>query len=384
MTVAAYDPGLQQVEPYRSRTTADLIEWAQAADAAHRVANMLCVTSFVPEEFRGKPAETAAAILAGNELGFSPISSLNAFHIIKGRAAPNALALRAVCQSAGHEFDLVESTPARAVMKARRRGTDRWQTVTWDIQRAQRLNYLGRKQWIEQPQSMLVARVTSEAARLVGADAIMGIPYSYEELLDMDPVGAVDGAGGSAEGSVPPAPARRRRSTAARPALAPSAAVGASPVTPGPTGRPPLPGEDTAPQAAEPQPTTDQLAEEADTIRAAEEEHADEIVAAMAELIDSTRPEDDEAYDPTEPDPATETAPAPEKAADAPPAKTVNMKRLFALLREADIGDRHEYASGVLKRQVTSYSQLSQADVDELVDNIEAITTDDEPPEETE
>ncbi len=53
------------------------------------------------------------------------------------------------------------------------------------------------------------------------------------------------------------------------------------------------------------------------------------------------------------------------------------MKRLFALLREADVGDRHQYASGVLHRSVETYTTLTAADVETLIGNLEAITQDD-------
>ena len=38
--------------------------------------------------------------------------------------------------------------------------------------------------WKKQPGAMLVARATSEACRLVAADAILGIGYSSEEIAD--------------------------------------------------------------------------------------------------------------------------------------------------------------------------------------------------------
>jgi hypothetical protein len=37
-----------------------------------------------------------------------------------------------------------------------------------------------------QPRNMLIARATAEVARLIAADAILGIPYVTEELEDAD------------------------------------------------------------------------------------------------------------------------------------------------------------------------------------------------------
>jgi hypothetical protein len=42
----------------------------------------------------------------------------------------------------------------------------------------------GKENWQNQPQAMLLARATAECARLIAADAILGIPYAAEELRD--------------------------------------------------------------------------------------------------------------------------------------------------------------------------------------------------------
>lgn len=163
-----------------------LAAWAESATAAHRVATSLVQTSFVPEAFRGKAHEATAAILAGAEVGLSPMASLRSFDVIQGTAAPRAMTLRAVVQSRGHELVLVESTATRAIVKGRRRGEEAWQQSTWTIERATKLGVTGKPNWKNQPAAMLVARATAECARLVASDAILGIPYASEELDDGD------------------------------------------------------------------------------------------------------------------------------------------------------------------------------------------------------
>ena len=106
-----------------------LIDWARSADAAYSLAERLCATSFVPSQFKGKPVEAAAAMLAGSEVGLSPMASLRAFDVIQGVAAPRALTMRAIAQSKGHEFITDEATPAKVRMRGRRRGTSEWQEV---------------------------------------------------------------------------------------------------------------------------------------------------------------------------------------------------------------------------------------------------------------
>jgi hypothetical protein len=182
--ITTYQPQTASLADYQSAAVHRLGEWAQSADAAYKVAERLVQTSFVPVAFRGKPIEATAAILAGTEVGLSPMSALRAFDVIQGQAAPRAITLRAIVQSYGHEVVLVESTGTRCRMKGRRRGSSEWQTVTWTMDRARDLGLASKDGWKKQPAAMLMARATSELCRLIAADAILGIGYSSEEVVD--------------------------------------------------------------------------------------------------------------------------------------------------------------------------------------------------------
>lgn len=172
------------VADYQTRAVQRLGEWAQSAEAAFLIADRLVQSSFVPAAFKGKPIEAAAAILAGSEIGLSPMAALRSFDVIQGQAAPRAITLRAVVQSFGHEVNLVESTSTRCVMRGKRRGSSEWQTVQWTIDRAKDLGLTSKDGWKKQPTAMLMARATSELCRLIAADAILGIGYTTEELND--------------------------------------------------------------------------------------------------------------------------------------------------------------------------------------------------------
>ncbi len=169
------------VEKYEGHA---LITWAESANAAYGIAERLVKTSFVNEQFKNKAAEATAAILAGAEVGLSPMASLRSFDIIQGVAAPRAMTLRAIVQSAGHEMWVEQSTDDKAIVCGRRRGSERVERAVWTMQRAQRLKLTGKDNWQKQPQAMLLARATSECARLVAADAILGVPYAAEEIED--------------------------------------------------------------------------------------------------------------------------------------------------------------------------------------------------------
>ena len=197
--------------------------WAQTFLQIASVSAQLARTPFVPASLRvtdrgaydegATAANVAAAILTGQELGMEPMSALRSINVINATPALSALALRALLQRHGHQIWLVEATTTRAIVAGLRAGEpeSHTQRVTWTMDDAKSRNLAGRPNWRSQPRNMLIARATSEVARLIAADAVLGIPYTVEELQDGDQ----DGAAPPAEDDKP-APARNtaRRRTA--------------------------------------------------------------------------------------------------------------------------------------------------------------------------
>jgi len=161
---------------------AALVEWANAARQAGLIAQSLANTSFVPATLRGKPADITAAILAGQELGLQPMATLRSMDVIQGTPALRAHAMRGLVQSRGHIVELVESSNTHCVMRGRRKDSDTWQQVEWDLPRATLLGLTGKSEWKKQPKTMLVARATGELCRLIASDVLYAMPYASEEL----------------------------------------------------------------------------------------------------------------------------------------------------------------------------------------------------------
>ena len=159
-----------------------LVAWHGAAVAAASLASALCRTSFVPKAFAGKPEETAAALLLGDELGLSPLAALRSIHVISGTPGLYARTMVAVVQSLGHEVVTVVDTPTKVTVKGRRRGSEEWTTSEWTTDRARRAGYTSNRKYESDPQAMLYARAASDVCRRIAADALLGIPYSAEEL----------------------------------------------------------------------------------------------------------------------------------------------------------------------------------------------------------
>ena len=174
-----------------------LMEWAAEARAAASIAESLARTSFAPKAFQGKPQEITAAILTGGEMGMSPMASLRSIHMIQGTPSLSAHAQRGVALGKGHRVWVEESTDKKAVVCGQRAGTDDVQRSTWTIARAEQAGLPNKNpNWKTQPQAMLVARASSEVCRLIAADALLGMPYTVEELQDSDGVPPQTSKGG--------------------------------------------------------------------------------------------------------------------------------------------------------------------------------------------
>lgn len=239
-------------QPPAGAETSALVLWAYAAREANRIAHSLAATSFVPASLRGKPQDITAAILAGQELGLQPMATLRSMDVIQGTPALRAHAMRGLVQSRGHAIQLVESTDKLCTMRARRKGEDEWQEVTWTIEQAQQLGLLGKDQWKKQPKNMLVARCTGAICRLVAADVLYAMPYAAEELEgDSDrgaPIRATTTRAGAAEIMANAAAARQE----AKPVSAPPADTGQAPAVE--TGEDPWDGIEVATPADGEQP----------------------------------------------------------------------------------------------------------------------------------
>lgn len=159
-----------------------LIAWAQSLTAAHQLASALCRTSFVPKHFAGKPEEAAAALMLGDELGLSPISSLRSVFVIGGTPGLYAKTMVALVQSRGHDVWTEKDTPDKVIVAACRRGSDHVERSEWTTDRARRAGYTNNKKYETDPQAMLYARAASDVCRKIAADVLAGVPHTVEEL----------------------------------------------------------------------------------------------------------------------------------------------------------------------------------------------------------
>lgn len=167
---------------YADPTGGRLVAWAEGLAAAHRIGSALCQTSFVPQHFRGKPEEAAAAILYGDEIGFTPTQAVQNLYVISGKPALYARSMVALVMSKGHEVWTVEKSDAKVTVAGRRKGSSHTIEETWTTGRAQKAGYTNNKKYTTDPQAMLYARAAADICRQIAPDALAGLAYSAEEM----------------------------------------------------------------------------------------------------------------------------------------------------------------------------------------------------------
>ena len=154
----------------------DIIDgWVQVMSDVAKLADYISETDFVPKSLRNKPAAIAACILTGRELGIGPMQSLKSIYMVQGVPSLSAEYKRARALAAGHEISIDETNSTRCIIRGRRAGTDRWVTITWNLDMAKRAKLSGKDTWQAYPQRMLQARASGELCDLLFPDASLGL-----------------------------------------------------------------------------------------------------------------------------------------------------------------------------------------------------------------
>lgn len=154
---------------------------AQAMGNAMRIAEAMCSTDMVPKQFKNKPADGAAAILYGAELGLNAIQSLQQIMVINGKPGIETRTAVSLLKDHGYEVRTVESTPESVTVEGiGPRGEH--EISTWTMQRAHTAGYTSNSLYKKIPEQMLYAKAAMEVARKIAPHVLSGIAYSTEEL----------------------------------------------------------------------------------------------------------------------------------------------------------------------------------------------------------
>lgn len=186
---------LEPVAPARAFSSP--IPSESEAGVMSRLASTLFRTDFVPGALRGKKEAVLACILSGRELGIGPMQALQQIHVIDGKPGVSPELMRAMIARAGHRIDFEDVTDERCSLLGTRADTGQTARVVWTVADAIKAGLVDRVEegraiarsshgnplaWEKYTRAMLLARATSELARMLFADVVAGFGYTPEEL----------------------------------------------------------------------------------------------------------------------------------------------------------------------------------------------------------
>jgi hypothetical protein len=156
-------------------------------DEVRTLATMLSKSSLLPPDLRGKEADVAVSILAGQELGMPPMAAIRGVHVVKGKPVLSADAMVGVVLGRGiaKYFRCVEETAETAIYETLRVGDPEPQRMTWTMEDAKRAQLANGDNWKKYPRAMLKARCKAALARDVYPDVLAGC-YTDDEAREFD------------------------------------------------------------------------------------------------------------------------------------------------------------------------------------------------------
>lgn len=157
------------------------------------MAEVLAKSTLLPDALKGKAPDVVVQILAGQELGLSPMASIRGVHIVQGKPILSADTMVGLVLSSGlcEYFTQVEASPTSVTFETKRKGSPNTQRCTWTIEDAKRAGVHTKDNWRLHPRQMLSARARSELARSVYPDVLAGV-YVPEEQVDIRPMAPVE------------------------------------------------------------------------------------------------------------------------------------------------------------------------------------------------
>lgn len=300
-------------------------EWLHLFKECREAAEVLAKTSFVPKDMMGKPAEIAASMLKGWELGLDPLDALASIYVVHGRVGFYAEFMRRRIIQAGHTFRVVESTDSRCIVEGTRQDNGETHRAGFTADQAKRAKI----DIAAYPAEKLVARATSRLCKQAFPDVLSG-SLIIEDLLDglvsVDSERLDAPAQETAE-----APALQRRTRTAR--------------------KPPAPKIEPTPA-----PATD-----------------------LDEFPAEPEPEPETQPAPAEPEPA-EAEPETENAAEQG-ITDPQLKKLHVLFSKHGLNERQaglDWLTAATEREITSSKDLTKREAMKVIDMLE----NDEPPQE--
>jgi hypothetical protein len=142
-------------------------------DELFRLCKALSMAQLLPQALRGKPSDVLIIVLYGQELGLSPIQSIQAIYVVNGKPQLAGQLWLAKLTEAGHEYEIVHGQGSCTVTITRG-DNGRSHTETFTLDDAKRANLAGKDIWKSYPKRMLMWRAVSDCASVICPDVALG------------------------------------------------------------------------------------------------------------------------------------------------------------------------------------------------------------------
>lgn len=155
---------MPQVEPVGGDVLEQLKSYADSWGAAATIAEQMARTDFAGQ-FKGKPADMAAAILKGASVGIQPADVGKAIYVVHGAPALYGKTAMQIARSHGYKFERVEFGPKKVHLRCYAPDGDSDESI-YTYERATREGLVkGNKQQYEtRPEKMLFWKCVGELA----------------------------------------------------------------------------------------------------------------------------------------------------------------------------------------------------------------------------
>lgn len=155
---------MSQVEPVGGEVLDQLKAYAESWGAAATIAEQMARTDFAGQ-FKGKPADMAAAILKGASVGIQPADVGKAIYVVHGAPALYGKTAMQIARSHGYKFERVEFGPQKVHLRCIAPDGDADESI-YTYERATREGLVkGNKvQYETRPEKMLFWKCVGELA----------------------------------------------------------------------------------------------------------------------------------------------------------------------------------------------------------------------------
>lgn len=149
------------------------------------MAEVLAKSNLLPSALRGKAADVAVQILAGQELGLAPMASIRGVHVYEGKPILAADTMVALCLGSGvcEYFICAEETSSSVTYETKRNGSPQAQRFTWSDEDTKAAGLNTKDNWRLHKRQMRRARCKAVLARDVYPDVLAGCYDPDEEMV---------------------------------------------------------------------------------------------------------------------------------------------------------------------------------------------------------